>query len=164
MPRPIEELSDQEIQNLIENHRNKKRTSEPRYLEALAEQARRIGHGLTFSASFKAIRAAAQEGRFLSYKQLADASGVEWTKVHYTIGSHLWTLVEYAHQHGWPMLSAVVVNQKNLETGDMEPETLKGFIGAAQALGFAVTDTQAFLKEQQQRVFKWAQSQVSGSQ
>jgi len=159
MPRPIEEYSNQEIKNLIENHRRHKRTSEPRYLEALAEQARRIGHGLTFKTSFTSIRAAAQEGRFLSYKQLADASGAEWTKVHYSIGSHLWDLVEYAHQHGWPMLSAIVVNQKNLETGDMEPDTLKGFIGAAQALGFAVTDPQAFLKEQQKRVFEWAQAQ-----
>src|SRR5579883_988166 len=135
MPRQIEELSDQEIQNLIENHRRKKLTSEPRYLEALAERARRKGHGLNFPTSFKTIRAAAQEGRFLSYKQLADASGADWNKVHYAMNWHLWELVEYAHRHGWPMLSAVVVNQKNLETGEMEPDTLKGFIGAAQELG-----------------------------
>jgi hypothetical protein len=35
----------------------------------------------------------------------------------------------------------------------MEPDTLKGFIGAARLLGYAVTDEEAFLKEQQVRVF-----------
>jgi hypothetical protein len=35
----------------------------------------------------------------------------------------------------------------------MEPDTLKGFIGAARLLGYPVTDEQAFLKEQQARVF-----------
>jgi hypothetical protein len=158
MPRPIEEFRDQEIRNLIENHRRLKRTSEPRYREAIAEQTRRIGNGLTFPTSFKVIRAAAQEGRFLSYKQLADASGAQWAKVHYSLGSHLWELVKYAHQNGWPMLSAIVVNQKNLETGDMEPTTLKGFVGAARELGFVITDPQAFLREQQKLVFEWAQA------
>jgi hypothetical protein len=39
----------------------------------------------------------------------------------------------------------------------MEPDTLKGFIGAARELGYPITDEQAFLKEQQARVFTWAQ-------
>jgi hypothetical protein len=38
----------------------------------------------------------------------------------------------------------------------MEPETLKGFIGAARELGYQVADEQAFLREQQTRVFEWA--------
>lgn len=38
----------------------------------------------------------------------------------------------------------------------MEPETLKGFIGAARLLGYPVTDEEAFLREQQERVFAWA--------
>jgi hypothetical protein len=51
------------------------------------------------------------------------------------------------------MLSAIVVNKPNVDSGRMEPATLKGFIGAARLLGYAVTDEKAFLKEQQARVF-----------
>ena len=43
-------------------------------------------------------------------------------------------------RNGWPLLSAIVVNQQNVETGDMEPLTLKGFAEAARALGYAVRD------------------------
>ena len=57
------------------------------------------------------------------------------------------------------MLSAIVVNKPNLETGSLEPETLKGFIAAARDLGHPVTDDQAFLKDQQKRVFDWAATQ-----
>jgi hypothetical protein len=63
------------------------------YIDALAEQARRTGHGLDFDKSFKIIRRAAAEGRFLSDKELADASGADWDRVHYSIGGHLWSLV-----------------------------------------------------------------------
>ncbi|MFZ1104525.1 MAG: hypothetical protein WAN86_17030, partial [Hyphomicrobiaceae bacterium] len=59
-------------------------------------------------------------------------------------------------RNGWPMLSSIVVNKDNVETGSMEPKTLKGFIGAARALGYTVLDEQTFLKEQQQEVFRWA--------
>jgi hypothetical protein len=38
----------------------------------------------------------------------------------------------------------------------MEAETLKGFIGAARLLDYPVTDEEAFLNEQQARVFAWA--------
>jgi hypothetical protein len=50
---------------------------------------------------------------------------------------------------GWPMLSAIVVNKPNVQTGDMEPETLRGFVAAARELGYPITDQVAFLKEQQ---------------
>ena len=56
------------------------------------------------------------------------------------------------------MLSAIVVNKPNVSTGEMEDETLKGFIKAARQLGYEITDDEAFLKEQQQRVFEWAKS------
>ena len=154
----ITDITDQQLRNLIENHRAKKATNRPLYLEALAEQARRSGKGLSFETSFGVIHAAAAEGRFVSYKELADASGADWNRVRYAIGGHLWSLVEYADRRGWPMLSAIVVNKGNVATGDMEPSTLKGFIDAARELGHPVTDEKAFLREQQQRVFDWARS------
>ena len=135
-------------------------TSDPVYIEALADQARRIGKGLDFKKSYDAIWRSAAQGRFLSYKDLADASGAEWSKVHYSIGEHLGSLVEYAHRKGWPMLSAIVVNKPNVASGNMEPETLKGFIAAAKELGLSVTDEEGFLRDQQQRVFQWAKDAV----
>jgi hypothetical protein len=156
VPLDVTKLSDQQLGNIIENHRRKGATHTSVYIDALAEQARRAGKGLDFDKSFEVIRRAAAEHRFVSYKELADASGTDWNQVHYSIGGHLWSLVEYAHRKGWPMLSAVVVNKQNVASGNMEPETLKGFIAAARELGFSITDEEAFLREQQRRVFEWA--------
>ncbi|HLY55275.1 MAG TPA: hypothetical protein VKS60_06940 [Stellaceae bacterium] len=106
------------------------------------------------------IRAAAARGRFLSYKELADASHADWNQIHCAMNGHLWGLVVYSHHKGWPMLSAVVVNKSNVATGNMDPTTLTGFAAAAQALGYAVHDEAAFLREQQLRVFAWARVPV----
>jgi hypothetical protein len=156
MPINVTKLTDDQLKNLIKNHRRQQATSAPVYLEALRELQVRKGKGLEFDKSFRIIRAAAKEHRFLSYKELADASGADWSQVHYSIGPHLWDLVEFAHWNDWPMLSAIVVNKPNVASGTMEPATLKGFIGAARELGYQVTDEQAFLREQQARVFEWA--------
>jgi hypothetical protein len=163
VPVDVTKLSDQQLRNVIENHRRKGATHSSAYVDALAEQARRTGKGLDFDKSFEVIRCAAAEDRFVSYKELADASGANWNQVHYSVGGHLWSLVEYAHRKGWPMLSAVVVNKQNVASGGMEPETLKGFIAAARELGFSITDEEAFLREQQRRVFEWAKGSVATS-
>jgi hypothetical protein len=154
----VANLSDQQLKNIIDNHRRQGATDRALYLQALEEEARRSGNGLDFNKTFEVIRRAAQARRFVSYKELADASGAEWNKVHYSMGKHLWSLVEFAHRKGWPMLSAIVVNQGNVTTGQMEPNTLKGFVAAAKDLGFSITDEEAFLREQQRRVFEWARS------
>jgi hypothetical protein len=151
-------LSDSELDTLIDNHRRHDKVLAELYLNALAERARRRGKGLSFEKSFELIRTAAKEGRYLSYKELADASGAVWMQVRYSIGQHLWDLVEYADRRGWPMLSAIVVNKPNVVTGEMEPETLRGFVGAARLLGHSVSDEAQFLREQQKQVFAWAQA------
>lgn len=158
MPVDLTTKSKQELQNLIDNHRRKGVTDTPLYLEALRELNRQKAPGLDFEKSYRIIIQAASEGRFLSYKDLADESDAAWTQVHYAIGSHLWDLVEYGHKRGWPMLSAIVVNKPNVATGRMEPETLKGFVGAARALGCEFDDDEAFLAKQQQEVFRWART------
>jgi hypothetical protein len=161
MPIAVQTLTDDQLQNLIENHRRQKATSAPVYLDALREWQIRKGRGLDFDRSFEIITAAAKEHRFLSYKELADASGAVWDQVHYAIGGHLWDLVEFAHRNCWPMLSAIVVNKANVGTGTMEPETLKGFIAAARDLGYSVSDEEGFLREQQDRVFAWANREAT---
>ena len=69
---------------------------------------------------------------------------------------HLFALLNYSHGKGWPLLSAIVVNKKHVDSGQMEPSTIKGFVEAARELGYTVTDEEAFVKEQQNRVFEWA--------
>jgi hypothetical protein len=153
----ISSYSDRQLKALIDNHRARNATDRPLYIAALEEYAARRGNGLSFSRSMEVIREAAGEGRFLSYKELADRSGATWNKVHYSVGQHLWDLVEYAHRRGWPMLSAIVVNKGNTATGAMKEETLAGFVAAARALGHAIDDPEQFLREQQRLVFAWAQ-------
>ncbi len=131
-PIVLADLTDQQLKNIIENYRRNGMTSDPLYIQALADQAHRIGKGLDFKKSYDAIRNSAVEGRFMSYKELADASGAEWSKVHYSIGEHLWSLVEYAHRKGWPMLSAIVVNKPNVASGSMEPETSQGLHSSSE--------------------------------
>jgi len=148
-------LDDGGLKNLIANYR-RKAASDDVYLAALAEQARRLGRGLDFDTTIRVITDAAQEGRYISYGQVAEASGAGWTKVHYAISRHLGDLIEYCHRNGLPLLSAIVVNQKNLQTGHMDADTLRGFIGGVRAVGIAVTDEVGFLRQEQKRVFEWA--------
>lgn len=155
-PRPIGEHTTIELQNIVKNHRERGKTDAPRYLEAFEELGRRRGQGFEFEKSLTLIRDAAAERRFLSYKQLADAHGLEWSRVRYAINNHLGDLLEYSHLKGIPLLSAIVVNQQNVATGSMEPKTLTGFALAARALGYAFGDDATFLKEQQEAVFQWA--------
>src|ERR1700722_8702650 len=85
MPRNLSELSDDELENLVENHRKLYATDRAAYAGALRELEQRKGRGLDFDKSFAMIRQAASEGRFLSYKDLADASGADWGQVHYAV-------------------------------------------------------------------------------
>jgi len=160
MPIDPAALDNAGLKNLIENYRRKKLSDET-YLTALAEQARRLGNGLNFDTTIKVVTAAAREGKYISYGQVAQASGANWQQVHYAISRHLGDLIEYCHRNGLPLLSAIVVNQHNLKTGEMELETLKGFIGGVRAVGVEVGDEQHFLRQEQDRVFAWAKSSHS---
>jgi hypothetical protein len=161
MMKPASDWNDKELANIIANYRRLGKINDAYYLSAFEEMGRRKGAGLDFDKTFNAVLKAARERRFLSYKQLADQSGVEWSRVRYAVNQHLGNLIEYAHRRGWPLLSAIIVNQQHLTDGSMEPFTLKGFVEAARALGYSVSDEIAFLKEQQQRVFAWAGSYES---
>lgn len=154
--KPVTEWDDSELANLVANYQRQEKVGDPYYLELLAELAHRKGAGLNFDKTFQAVLKAAKEPRFLSYKQLADESGLEWSKVRYAMNKHLDDLLEYAHRKGWPLISAIVVNQQHLADGSLEASSLKGFCDAARRLGYPVTDEVAFLREQQERVFAWA--------
>jgi hypothetical protein len=68
-------LSIAQLENLVENHRRKRATDAPLYIDAIRELEKRKGKGLDFDKSLSIILNAAKERRFLSYNDLADASG-----------------------------------------------------------------------------------------
>ena len=113
---------------------------------------------LDLEKTYRAILDAARNGRFISFGDLAKANDAKWQTVRYDMYRHLGNLAEIAAAHGWPIPSAIVVNQDNIETGRLDGKTRDGFINAAKELGFDVSDPNAFVKEQQQAMFDWAQS------
>jgi hypothetical protein len=158
----VAEKSDAELANLIANYERHRRINDPRYLEALAERDRRRSAGLSFDRSKQVIATAARAGKFVSYKQLADASGVSWQRAHFPIFNHLWDLSVWSHGKFGILLSAVVVNEPNRETGEKDPDALNGFIRGAIEIGLDVgQDHEAFLRQQQHRVFEWARSEAA---
>jgi len=154
----VAKLSDAELQNLMANHRRLKATDRPLYGQAAEEWNRRHGGGLNLERSIAHLRAAAGQGRFVCYGELAEANGMSWDKARYPMDTHLGMLVEHAHHRGWPLLSAMVVNKQHLTTGAMEPETLAGFTKAATELGYNVGEPAAFLRSEQARCFEWGRS------
>jgi hypothetical protein len=151
----VQRLADEELRNLVTNHQEKRATDRPLFREAVEELHRRHGGGLDVDRSLEFLRRAAARRQFVSYGQLAEANDAVWDKVRYPMNAHLWALVRLARSNGWPMLSAMIVNKQHLATGEMEPETLEGFVKAAMDLGYEVTDRDAFLRQQQEACFRW---------
>jgi hypothetical protein len=144
-------MSNEQIDNQIINYEKAGKTHLPRYRELIEARGQR--GGLKFERSRALIESAARRREFVSYGDLARANGVPFDKVRFAMNAHLWDLVKWSHHLGLPMLSAIVVNQENRRSGGMEPETLKGFVRAAEALGLTIADPQSFLREQQEELF-----------
>jgi hypothetical protein len=107
--------------------------------------------------SFAAIRTVAEAHRFLSYGAVAEASGLAWQAARRRMDPHLFALCVWATERGWPLLSAIVVDQKSVAHGAMRGRPLIGFARAAERCGRIVGgDAAAFLADEQQRVFAWA--------
>jgi hypothetical protein len=152
----LTKLTDDRLQALIENHRRLGRKDVPLFATALEELNRRKRAGLDFHTSLRLLWQAARERRFVSYKDIADASGADWTRVRYLVNGHLWDLVDWGASSGVPMLSAIVVDKGNVDTGRKEPSGLKGFTDAARLLGHRVDDPETFHRQQQDACFAWA--------
>jgi 5-methylcytosine-specific restriction protein B len=104
-----------------------------------------------------AIHAAASARRFLSYGEIAAASGLAWSAARRRMDPHLFGLCRRATERGWPLVSAVVVDRPSVPHGAMRGRPLIGFARAAERCGRIVgPDAAAFLAEEQHRVFDWA--------
>lgn len=112
---------------------------------------------LDLGASLAAIRAAAEQRRFLSYGAVAAASRMPWTAARRRMDPHLFDLCRRATARGWPLLSAIVVDQGSVAHGAMRGRPLIGFARAAERCGRVVgPDAASFLAGEQERVFDWA--------
>lgn len=112
---------------------------------------------LDMDRSIDAIRANAAEGRFISYGAIASASGIPWSmSVRSQMRPHLEAVCDKMLHQAGAMISAIVVNQTNLQSGNLDPQALSGFADCAKRLGFGIVDNrEAFLHEQQRLTFVW---------
>jgi hypothetical protein len=153
--------SDSEIDAWIGNHERLGKTKSELYAALVRERNRRHGHGLTIERSMQAMILAAQERRFISYGELAEANGVEWTKARHRMNGkhgHLDDLLAYCHANNIPLLTAIVVQKGKLESGEMDSFTLDGFVEGVERLGISVTDAEKFLRGSQEQCFRWAEA------
>lgn len=121
----------------------------------------RPGEALDLRASLAALRAAAEQRRFISYGAVAAASGMTWRAARRRMDPHLFDLCRRATARGWPLLSAIVVDQRSVAHGAMRGRPLIGFARAAERCGRIVgPDAAAFLAEEQRRVFEWAETEA----
>ena len=157
MPVDLKSKTDRELDRLIKNHHDKGRTAAPLCQAALAERARRKAPGVDIRKSLEQLYIAARERRCLCYKDLADASGADWSKVRYLVTGQLGDIVALAKEKGLPMLSAIVVNKPDVESGRMRGGALEGFAAAARWLGLDYGSAGALQEEQREAVFDAAQ-------
>lgn len=147
------EKSAKELENMVDNYRRRGQTSSEIYQSLLRELELKRGKGLDLEKTLDCVTGAAREHRFVSYKDVAAASGVPMAKARLAFTNHLYALCEYATIKGLPLLSAIVVNVDGVQTGTMNAEARAGFLKAARDLGAEVTDEEAFVRAEQEKIF-----------
>lgn len=153
-----------ELNQLVENYeRAPGGRAHPRYRPLLEARARKSHEGklLNLDRSMEHLERAAMEGACTTYGQLAAASGVPWSKARTQMngaGGHLDRLLDICHARGLPLLTAIVVNEKGVADGELEPVALAGFVAAARRLGMLVTDERAFHHMQRDATWEWGRA------
>lgn len=153
-------LDDDRINHWILNHEKKQATREKLYLALLEERARRDrkkGH-LDVERSLVLLVQAAREQRCVTYGDLAKANDIEWSVARHRMNGpngHLDRLIDVCHARSLPQLSAICVNERGRETGELEPSALKGFVAGVRRLGVTVHDELAFHRQQRDECFRW---------
>ncbi|WP_149535407.1 hypothetical protein [Siccirubricoccus phaeus] len=84
-----------------------------------------------------------------------------WNAARRRMDPHLFHLCRRATEHGWPLLSAIVVDKRSVPHGAMRGRPLIGFARAAERCGRIIPDGDAvaFLAAEQRRVFEWAEKE-----
>lgn len=148
---------DAAIEDAIRRHREKGVTDTDLYRALVEEHAKRSSKSLSVEKTVALLKDAAQQKHFVSYKDVAEASGIEFGTVRWQVGKHLDAILELCHSRRWPLLTALCVKQNEVATGDLSGGSLDGFVAGARRLGLTVTDDKAFLRECQAACFAWAE-------
>ncbi len=160
----FEKKSLPDLKQMQLNYERLHKTETTDYRTLLATIDRRGANGLDPTRTIDFLRKAAAEHRFVSYKDVAAASGVVWDNtVRLRLGAHLDEVTRRVAREGGPLLCAIVVNQPNIASGKLEPVALRGFLKLVTELRGedAVPERNpaagaALLAEAQQEVFRWA--------
>jgi hypothetical protein len=157
--------TDDQINALIKNHEDKNARDRPLYPLLLAQRARRMQAKcpLNFDKSMALLRDAAVKQVCVSYGQIAEASGVQWSVARHQMNGpkgHLDGLLDLCHCHGLPMLPAICVNKTNIRTGELDPTALTGFTDGARRLGHSISDPKAYHRARQEECFEWGRAPV----
>jgi 5-methylcytosine-specific restriction protein B len=149
-----------DLETIVANCVRLKRTSDPVFAAAnKILETRRTGE-YNMEKTIATIRKHGRVRNFLSYKDVADASGLNWVKTRRGVGPHLDALSVYATEQGWPNLTSIVVQKDKVETGEMTKDHLKGFLEGVRNAGQDVDlEDVAFVKREQQRVFAWCREE-----
>jgi len=155
--RTIKDYDIRELRNLAANYERLGKTDAAEYQAALDELQSRDPLKLNIDRSISAIMAAAKDGRFISYGEVARANGLDWSyALNRQMPKHLDLILAKAYGSGLPLITSIVVNQKHIRSGQLEASSLKGFIAGAKRLGQKVEDEAAYLRDQQRRTFAFA--------
>ena len=84
-----------------------------------------MANELDLQTTYRAILDAARDRHFISYGDLAKANDADWQAVRYKMFHHLGELAVVATKRGWPLPSAIVVNKKNLRSGELDASQLR---------------------------------------
>jgi hypothetical protein len=156
----LESKATKDLETIVANCVRLERTTAPISADAnRILEARRTGE-YNLEKTIAMIRQSGRLGSFLCFKDIADASGLNWARSRRRIFPHLDEVYRYTINKGWPNLTAIIVNKENIETGEMTADNLKGFLRAIQALGWDIDlEDVAFVKREQQRVFAWCREE-----
>jgi len=149
--------TDQQLQNLIDNHCRAGQLDAPLAVAAIEEQARR-NTVFDFKAGIEFLLQAARDGRAVNYRQLAEAGGVlkagdTWYQ-HMARKIPLSQIVYYAHSHDLPIITALVET-----TQGVTDSILAGFQKGLDDTGIRVPigmTIREFYDAERQRTFDWA--------
>ncbi|HXT82534.1 MAG TPA: hypothetical protein VN702_23440 [Acetobacteraceae bacterium] len=154
----LEAKSTKELETIVANCERLKRTSDPIYIATKGVLENRLTGDFDMEKTIKTILEYGRRGQFLCYKDVADASGLEWSKSRRRVGRHLDSVCIFTESKTWPLITAIVVYKDRIDTGEMGAENLKGFLDAARAAGRNIDiEENAFVRREQRRVFDWCQ-------
>lgn len=161
----LTDKTDTEIEQWIHNHEQQGATKVSLYLALLEERARRTqtrGH-LDVNKSLELLVQAAKNQKFVTYGDLAKASGIAWKQARHRMNGangHLDRLVDICHARGLPLLAAVCVNESGRVSGSLESAALSGFAAAARRIGFIFDDDADFHRRMCEECFRWGRGLI----